>query len=148
MLPGIVGILVPVLPGIPYMFVVALIAALIEKFWYLTTSDLFVLGIIAAASMAVDYFSGILGARFGGASKSALYYGFIGLIIGLVLFPPFGGLVGLFVGIYLSETAQKRSRGQAAKAATGGVIGSVAGMVINLALSLLFLVLFIIFVLR
>lgn len=148
MLPGIIGILVPVLPGIPFMFAVALIAAFIERFQYLSSRELLILGLIALVSLLVDYFSGVLGARFGGASKGALYYGFLGLIIGVVIFPPLGGIIGLFIGIFIAEMAQKRSRSQAARAAAGGVIGSLAGMMVNLVLSLAFIVLFVVFALK
>ncbi|OQA03533.1 MAG: hypothetical protein BWY68_00712 [bacterium ADurb.Bin400] len=103
------------------------------------------MAIPAAASIAVDYFAGILGARYGGASKKAVLYGFVGLILGLVLLPPFGGIIGLFAGVAIAEWYSHRNKQRAVKAAAGSLIGSLTGILINLTLALLLLVLFIIF---
>lgn len=148
LLPGIVGVILPVLPGLAYMFVIALVFGSIDTFNHLRGWELGILGGVAGLSLVVDYSAGVLGAKWGGASKQALGYGFIGLIAGLILFPPFGGIVGLFGGILLAEMRQHKDKKRAVKAASGGVIGSVAGMAINLVLALIFIVCFTVFALR
>lgn len=146
LLPGIVGVVLPALPGIPYMFLVVLGYAVIGKFQVITGNELLVLGGIAIASIGVDYLTGVLGARFAGASLKSLFIGLVGLLIGLLLVPPIGGLVGLFIGIFLGELFRHRDQSRALRAAAGGLLGSLTGIVINLLLALLFIILFLLFV--
>lgn len=143
LLPGIAGVLLPMLPGIPYMWLVALGFGVVDRFVHLTGRDLGILAIIALLSFAVDYFAGVLGAKYGGAAARSMASGLIGLVIGVILLPPFGGLIGLFIGIMASELQMRRSRSQAVRAATSGLIGSVMGIGINFLLALIFVIAFI-----
>lgn len=145
MLPGILGVIIPALPGIPLMFILAVVYGFIDKWQHLTVSNIIVLLVIALASLAIDYFSGILGAKYGGASGKSMLYGMLGLLVGLVIFPPFGGIIGLFLGIVISELVLHGNNKRAIKAATGGLLGTLAGMAVNLILALTFLGLFIAF---
>lgn len=140
---GVFGVIVPVMPALLYMFFLAVLFGLIEGFVYLTVGNIAILLGIALLSVVVDYTSGILGARFGGARKKSLLYGFIGTILGFIVFPPFGGIAGLFIGIALGELIHRRTSKQAIKAATAGVLGTVSGMAINVLVAISFLVCFI-----
>lgn len=144
-LPGIVGIFLPILPSLPYMFVAALVFGIIDKFAHLTSIELIFLGLLAAASFLVDYLSGVMAAKYSGASLAAVLAGVIGLILGTIFFPPFGGLVGLFLGILAAELFLVRDYKKALKAASGGFLGQIAGILINLVLAIIFIVLFIVF---
>jgi uncharacterized protein YqgC (DUF456 family) len=145
LLPGIVGVVIPVLPGIPYMFLVAIGYAALRGFYHIAGAELWILAGLALASIVVDYLSGTLGARLAGASAKSLSIGLLGLLVGLFILPPLGGVIGLFVGIFLAEFMRHRNQHQALRAATGGLIGSVAGIILNLILALTFMVLFILF---
>lgn len=147
LLPGVAGIVIPGLPGIPYMFLVALGYAAIRNFQFLSTQELMILGGIALASIIVDYLAGTLGARFAGASMRSMGIGLLGLVIGLILLPPVGGILGLFMGIFYGEFIRNRNQHQALRAATGGVIGSLVGIGINLILALGFIISFVLFAL-
>lgn len=147
MLPGLAGIVLPV-PGLAYMFLVALIFGFVDKFSHLTATNLIILIILLVFSIISDSLAGIVGAKYSGASKNSLIAGTIGLIIGIFLFPPFGGIVGTFLGVLIWETLAKSTHKKAVKAASGSVIGSVVGMLISLFLSILFIFLFIIFALK
>ncbi len=147
MLAGIVGVILPVLPGVPFMFLIALGFAFLSQFVRLTTNELVILGVIALITFVVDYLAGTIGARWSGASGKSLMVGLVGLIIGVILFPPLGGIVGLFGGIFIAEYLIHRNRDKALKAAAGSAIGSLAGVVINLLLATTFLGLFIYFAL-
>jgi uncharacterized protein YqgC (DUF456 family) len=144
MVPGFVGLFIPIFPGIPFMFLVALTYGAITSFTQLTGSEIGILAIIAVVSIAVDYLGGVLGAKYSGASAKALAGGFLGMLVGLFLIPPFGGLLGLFFGVLIVEIRIKNHH-QALRAATGSLIGSLAGIVINLLLAIVFLTLFLVF---
>ncbi|HJO89688.1 MAG: DUF456 domain-containing protein [Candidatus Pacebacteria bacterium] len=93
----------------------------------------------------IDYFSGIIGAKYSGASKKGLLFGFLGLILGFIFLPPFGGFVGLFVGILIAEFIIKGNEIMALKTAAGSLIGIATGIFINILLAIAFFVLFVLF---
>lgn len=145
MIPGIIAIAF-MLPGIPYLFIVALIYGFIDHFARLSLKELLALGIIAVFSVIIDQLAGILGAHYGGARGKTFLYAIAGAIIGTLVLPPFGGFIGLFAGILIGELARKRTHAQAVKAATIGVIGTITGIAINIVLAVIFLTLFLVFV--
>lgn len=147
LLPAIFLVFIPTFPALWYMFFVASAFALFDGFTHISWAGLGILGGIVILSMLVDTLAGIVGAKYGGASKKSLIYGFVGIIIGTVLFFPFGGLLGLFGGILLAEFITHRNQDIALKAATGGLIGTLVGMILNCILAITFLVLFLVFVL-
>lgn len=147
MLPALGFAFVPLMPALPYLFFVSLIFGFFDNFSHLTASNLIILGASVVFSLLIDYFSGIIGAKYGGASRRALLGGLVGVIIGLVLLPPIGGLIGLFLGVLFVELYDNRQRITAFRAATGALLGSLAGTAVNVFLALTFIVLFIIFAL-
>ncbi len=125
------------------MLVVAILFGAVDKLEHLTLIEFIPLLMIVLASTLVDYLSGILGARWSGASKTAVVYGFIASIIGILLLPPFGGVVGLFFGVLVAELSRKRDQNEAIKAATGSVLGTLAGMGVNFLLAIAFILAFV-----
>jgi uncharacterized protein YqgC (DUF456 family) len=142
MLPGIIGIVLPVFPGVAYIWFVSLIFGLSTGFANLTLAEFGGLSILFGISIVIDYLSGILGAKFGGASLKSLGAGAVGLLLGILLFPPLGGIIGMFLGIFITEIGTYQDHTKAIRAASGGVIGSLVGMFINLGLGLWFITAF------
>ena len=147
MLPGLIGVLLPVFPGIPYMWIVALVFGVTTQFAALTGFEFGILSIVAGVSIVVDYLSGALGARIGGASLRSLITGAIGLIIGSLILPPIGGIIGMFIGVFVSEGLRLKTYSQAARAALGGVLGVFTGSLINFCVGIAFIVLFLLYAL-
>ena len=147
MIPGMLGAFLP-LPGLLFMFIISLIFGFVDKFQHLQPWELGVLAGIAIISMINDYLSGMLGAKYGGAAQKSMLFGIIGMILGLIIFPPFGGLIGVFVGILIAEIIRGNSQEKAVRAATGGLVGSIVGMVITLILAIIFLFAFVIFAIK
>jgi uncharacterized protein YqgC (DUF456 family) len=144
---GIFAVFVPVFPALFYMLTVATIYGFVDHFERVTPNNLWVLAGIFALAFVVDSLSGVLGAKYGGASKKAMLWGFAGLVIGAVLLPPFGAIPGLFVGVLAAEIAGKKGGKDALKAAAGSVLGAVAGMAVNAMLAIAFFALFMAFAL-
>ena len=147
MIPGIAGAFLP-LPGLLYMFIISLIFGFVDKFAHLQPWELGVLAGIALISILNDYLSGLIGAKYGGAAQKSMLYGIIGMIIGLIIFPPFGGLIGVFVGILITELIRGTNQEKSIRAATGGLVGSIVGMIVTLVLAIIFLFLFTIFAVK
>ena len=140
------------MPGLPALFIMFAISALYgywDNFVHLTYANLAVLLILAIISFTFDTLSGIIGAKYGGADKKSLLYGWLGLILGtfLIPVPVLGSFIGLFLGIFLSELLfVKKEKALAFRSAVGGITGAIAGTFGNIFMALLFFVLFILFV--
>lgn len=134
--------LIPALPALPFMFLTVFGYSVVTKFTTISFGNLAVLFVIMLVSVLVDFLSGIVGAKYGGAGKKSLLYGFIGMIIGTLLMPPFGSLLGLFAGVVLSEILAYKDHHKAIRAATGAVLGVVFGIMVNFALAFVFIGMF------
>ncbi len=145
-LPAFLFVVLPVLPSVPYMLIIAIVFDLITG--RINQSEMIILVSIAIISILVDYFSGLFGARWGGASGKSLLIGTIGMLVGSMILPIFGGLIGLFVGVLVSETILFPQSQKALKAASASLVGSIVGMVTNIVLCLMFFVLFLVYAIK
>ena len=132
---GLLGAVIPVLPGPPLSY-----AGLLVLHWSghadFTVTFLVIWALIAAAVTVIDYLlPSFMTKRFGG-SRAASIGAFIGLLAGLLFFPPFGLIVGPFLGAFAGELINSNSNGaKALKAAFGAFIAFLAGSGIKLAVS-------------
>lgn len=149
MLPGLFFAVLG-LPGAPYIFIVCLLYAFADRLHHLTGHQLVALGVIAAISILTDQLAGLIGSRWGGARGVSLLYGIIGLIVGNIVLPLLGGLIGLFLGITIGEIIRRRRHpgsvdivGESVRAGLGGIIGTVTGIVIHVCLAIIMIGLFV-----
>lgn len=91
---GLLGTILPAIPGLPLMFAGAWLLAYTGDYQIIGTPALIALGILALIGSAMDYVAGLLGAKFTGASKQALWGAFVGGIVGL-----FFALPGLILAV-------------------------------------------------
>lgn len=133
---------IPTMPGIPFMFIVTLVYGFADRWEVLEPWHVAVFGGIALLSIIVDTFSGVVGAKIGGANRTSLAWGIGGLLIGLVLLPPIGAFIGLFVGVFAAEAVQFKDHLRALRAATTSLVSAVIGMLVNVALAITYFVLF------
>lgn len=134
--------LVPALPSLPFMFLTVFAYAVVTKFTTLTFTHILVLAGVMALSLIVDGLAGIFGYKYGGVGRKPLIYGLIGMAIGTLFMPPFGSLLGLFLGIMLSEILAYKEHHTMIRNATGAVIGVVFNIMTNFGLAFVFIGLF------
>ena len=128
LLVAVVGLVLPVLPGVPVAAVGALVAAWIvgfERFGFVAVA--FVVGLAVLAQL-VDLASSWVGARVYGAGHAGLWGGVIGSFAGLILFPPFGFLPGALAGAFLAELVTGRPGPEALRSGFGALVGSLGGI--------------------
>ncbi len=128
MLVGVLGCILPAIPGTPLIFAAAVAHRLIvgesgAQTWVLVT-----LGIIAILALAADYAAALYGAKALGASRLGMTGAVIGGLVGLFL-GPFGILLGPFVGAFSFEFVGGRAWHDSAKAGAGATIGLLVGAV-------------------
>ena len=133
---GIIGAIVPGIPGPIVSFGALLIMQLTEDAPY-TEEFMVTLGLIAAAVTVLDYIVPMWGTKKFGGSKKGVWGSIIGLIIGMFFLPlgPFGIvsiLLGPFLGAYIGETMSGKNSHQATRAAFGSFVGFLAGTLVKL----------------
>ena len=141
---GVAGLIVPVIPGPPLMWVGMLLAAWAEQFAHvgqktLAMLFLFVLMLIA---VALDFIAGALGARRFGASGWAVFGAAVGAIIGMFFFP-IGLIAGPFIGAVAGEVIAGRNLDAAGRAGIGATIGLLVGTVAKVAIGIVMIAVFV-----
>jgi uncharacterized protein YqgC (DUF456 family) len=143
---GLIGIVLPALPGLPLVFAGMLLAAWADGFEHIGAVTLVVLGVLTLLSLAVDFWATAAGAKRVGASRLALVGAVIGTLVGL-LFAPIGLFAGPFAGAALGELLHLRRidyrvLGQATRVGFGTWFGIVFGVALKLMLACAMLGLF------
>ena len=133
-LAGLLGLILPALPGAPLLFAGLLVAAWVEDFSYVGGGTLAVLGALALLTYAVDFVASALGARRFGASNRAIVGAAIGALVGIFFGLP-GILLGPFVGAVVGELTGRRGPRDAARAGVGATVGLALGAAAKLALA-------------
>jgi uncharacterized protein YqgC (DUF456 family) len=134
---GLVGCVLPVLPGPPLSFAGILLLWAARDFQAVTfgTTTVVMLGALAILVTVIDYVAPVIGAKRYGASRAGIWGSVLGMIVGAIFFPPFGMLIGAFVGALGGEVASGKQGGEATRAAWGVFVGTVAGILLKLAAS-------------
>lgn len=141
MVVGLIGCVLPVLPGPPISFIGILVAHF-TRFANFETTTLFILGLIALTVQILDYIVPAWGTKKFGGSKYGTWGSIIGLIVGLFFVPaigPFGIITilgGPFVGAYVGEKIGGQEDKKALRAAFGSFIGFLTGTFMKLVTSL------------
>jgi uncharacterized protein YqgC (DUF456 family) len=122
MLVGLAGSVLPGLPGVPLIFLSALVYAISTDFEYVGALVIVLLGLFAAIALVADFVATTYGARRFGASNWGTVGGAIGGITGALvgaLFLGIGALFGLILGtiggVFLGEYFKRRERGAASE---------------------------------
>jgi uncharacterized protein YqgC (DUF456 family) len=131
---GAIGLLLPILPGAPLIFIGALLAAWAENFQYIGPWSLGLLGALTALAVVVDFIAGAFGARRYGASARAVTGATLGAIVGL-FFGIVGVLVGPFIGAVVGELTVRRNLAAAGRAGVGAAVGLALGTAAKLAIA-------------
>jgi uncharacterized protein YqgC (DUF456 family) len=138
---GILGLVLPVLPGTPLLFAGLLIAAWAEDFAYVGAGTLAGIAVLAILTYPIDFAATALGARRFGASKRAAVGAAVGALVGLFFGIP-GILLGPFIGAVIGELTAQRGLGEAGRAGVGAMVGLVLGAAGKMALAFSMLGLF------
>jgi uncharacterized protein YqgC (DUF456 family) len=155
MVIGLVGAVVPVIPGLGWMWIVVLVYAIAERFRTIDPLSFAVLTLLGLGGMTADIWLGQLGAKVTGASLASilcslaggLLGGLIGFLIG-GLGALLGTLIGSILGVLLNEYRERREWKPAWKATLGLLVGFTLSSAVKIAIGLAMLGLFVWQVLR
>lgn len=131
---GLVGCILPIIPGPPLSFVGLLILEGTDKVDF-TGNFLLLMFILAVAATVLDYIIPVWGTKKFGGTKAGVIGSTLGLIAGVIFFPPLGIIIGPFVGAVLGEMLQKDDFNQAIKSGIGSFVGFLLGTGVKLIVS-------------
>jgi uncharacterized protein len=132
MVIGIIGCFVPYIPGPPLSFI-GLLALHYTKQAEFSIGFLLMWAVITIIVSILDYMIPIWGARKFGGTKAGMWGAAIGLIIGIIIFPPWGMIIGTALGAFIGEILVKRDDFKAAFVAS---MGALAGFILGTALKI------------
>ncbi len=139
---GLIGTIIPVIPGTTIICVAAVIHCLVLGVGHSIgwTAVIAIVG-LTLISYGVDAAAGWLGAKRFGATKWGVLGGIAGAMAGIFL-----GLPGLFIGPIVGAIAGEFIGGQrlvaAGRAGWGTLLGNLVGMIIKLFLGLIMIAIF------
>ena len=142
LLIGLIGCIIPALPGPSISFLGLLV------FHFFTSSNLeedtlWLLAAVVVAITFLDYWLQVYGVKKFGGGRKAINGTIIGLVLGL-FFLPFGVIIGPFVGAFLGAKMEaKEDTNRAIKIALGALAGFLGGTVLKFAVSIYISILFI-----
>jgi hypothetical protein len=138
MLVGILGSVLPVLPGPPISWVGLLLLYLTQAvpMNYMILAITFIVALVIAI---LDYVIPAQGTKRFGGSKYGIWGTNIGLVIGLLAPIPLGFIIGPFVGAFVGELMNDATDSKKAlKAATGSFIGFLASTFMKFVVAIVF----------
>ena len=134
-LAGIVGCILPFMPGPPLSFLSLLSLSWAYQWEPFSVRFLMIMGLLTVLLTILDYVIPAGGAKKYGASKAGIWGSLCGMPLGLFFFPPWGILMGGIAGAFLGELLAGKKGNAALRASWGVFIGYVAGTALKLAFS-------------
>ena len=130
---GIVGTVLPAIPGVVFVFGGIVLAAWIDGFTRISAWTVGALAVLTLVGFAADYVAAALGAKRAGASKLAILGAALGTLAGV-----FTGLIGLvfmpLAGAAIGELIAQRDLWRAGKVGIATWIGLLIGTVVKVAI--------------
>ena len=133
---GLVGVLVPLLPGTLLVYAAIAVWAFAEQ----NTVAWVVLGVVTAvlgASLLIKYLWPVKRMRAADVSPTTLAAGAVAGVIGFFVIPVLGLLIGFVLGVYLAELAHRRDQRRAWASTVHAVKGAALSVGVELAGGLL-----------
>jgi len=131
---GVVGTVLPALPGTALVFAGLLLGAWIDGFAAVGAVTIAVLGLLTVIAWVADYVAGLMGAKRAGASRLALIGAAIGTVLGV-----FTGLWGLLfmplAGAAIGEYLEIRDLARAGHVGVSTWIGMMLGAAVKIAIT-------------
>jgi uncharacterized protein YqgC (DUF456 family) len=132
---GLIGCIIPSIPGPPLNFVALLLLNWVDSSIF--SNEFMFIFFISVASVTIgDYMLALSGKAFG-VSRYGIWGSMLGMLAGLIFFPPFGMLIGIAVGAIVGELYAGKENSEALKAGLFTFIVSILMIVVKLVLSVI-----------
>lgn len=139
---GLAGILLPVLPGIILIYIGMLTYGIMTQFATLDANFFLLQGLVVLFTFGLDFVATAVGTKSFGGSKNAIWGAVIGILIGLLLFGPFGIILGSFLGAVIAEVLLGKKMNLAIRSGFGTLIGIVGAAALKIFIGILMIIAF------
>jgi uncharacterized protein YqgC (DUF456 family) len=133
-LAGVIGSLLPFIPGTPLVLLGAVIYAAATDWTPVGAGRLVVLGILTVLSYVLHHVTGAVGARRYGGSGWAVVGALVGGIVG-IFFGPLGLIVGPMAGAVGAELLRSGDLAGSLRSGFGALVGVLVGAAANFAVA-------------
>ena len=128
---GLAGVILPVLPGVPMIWLGAFLYGLFTGFEEINWNVLGIFAIMTGFTIILDYVANLYGAKRMGATRWGILGALFGMLVGLFTAGLIGLLIGSFVGAVLGEILSGKTQSQALRAGIGTFLGFLGGTLIK-----------------
>lgn len=139
---GILGTLLPALPGVVLVFTGMVVYGFMTKFVSLGIWFFLMELLVMVLVFIVDFFASAVSSNKYGGSKQAAFGAVLGSIFGIVVMGPLGIILGPFIGSVAAEILLGRDLKQAIRVGFGSLVGVLGGTVFKLAAEILMITYF------
>jgi hypothetical protein len=138
-LTGIIGILIPFLPGVSLAWIGLLIFALTTSFAIISMKQILIFLALVLIVTALDFIIPLVGAKKYRASKEGISGALLGSFIGFFAAGPLGVVLGMLSGLVFGEMFKGRDSRQVKGVLRGAVLGFLLGGLIKIILVIVML---------
>lgn len=135
MITGLLGSVLPILPGPPISYAGILLLHFSSYAQY-STRFLILYAALTAIVAVLDYIIPVWGTKHFGGTKYGAWGSTIGVIVGLFIGPA-GLILGPFFGAFIGEIVAGRKFNEAFRAGFGSFIGFITGTLMKIVLSII-----------
>lgn len=129
---GFIGSIVPAIPGPIVGYISIILISIPAGFDNLHIAVIIILGIAALGATIFDNILPAMSSKKAGAGKPGVWGSVVGMLAGSFIFPPFGVIIGAFVGALLGEIIFNRENKRPVKAALGVFRGTLFAILLKL----------------
>ncbi|MFZ5915330.1 MAG: DUF456 domain-containing protein [Chloroflexota bacterium] len=139
---SLLAVLVPLVPGVALIWLIALVYAIVEGFKNVDPLAMIALSVIAIPGISADLWVSSLGAKVGGASLWSILASLLGGAVGLLVFSLPGAVIGALLGLVAAELLRAKDWRQALKASGGWLVGNLLSAVIQMTVGAIMILVF------
>ena len=142
---GLIGDIIPGIPGTPVSYLALLLVHWTDRIDY-SSQFLMITGLVCVVITVLDYIVPVWGTKKFGGTKAGTRGSTIGLIVGILVLPMLGivigpfGILGLlggpFVGAYIGEKMGGTPDNRAWRSAFGSFVGFITGTLMKISYTL------------
>ena len=129
---GLIGCVIPGVPGPPFNFLALVLLSIAKHGEPFSLNFLILMAALTIVVTALDYVVPTAGAKKFGASKLGFWGAILGMLIGIIFFPPLGMIIGAFIGAVVGEMLIGKPSYDALKAGWGVFMGVMLGILLKL----------------
>jgi len=126
----------PAIPGPPLSYIALILLQFAKEEPVFKENFLISFAFYTVLVFLLDYILPLLGAKLYGTTKRGIWGAIIGMIVGIFIIPPFGMILGIFLGTVIGELTAGKESSMALKSGIVTFVGSIIATFIKLSLSL------------